>query len=53
MLYTQLDLDQQAAYNVLTFNMVWVQCGHCLRHWWHDTGVGRVRRPEHLFVVAG
>jgi hypothetical protein len=33
-------------------NLVWVQCGKCLRRWWHDTGVGRGRHPEHLFDVA-
>jgi hypothetical protein len=33
-------------------NLVWVQCGTCLRRWWHDTGVGRRRHPEHLFDVA-
>lgn len=34
-------------------NMVWVQCGKCLRRWWHDTGCGRGGRPEdHLFDVA-
>jgi hypothetical protein len=33
-------------------NMVWVQCGNCLRRWWHDTGVGQGRRPEDLFDVA-
>ncbi|MGH3830613.1 MAG: hypothetical protein ACRDRS_09230 [Pseudonocardiaceae bacterium] len=33
-------------------NLLWVQCGHCLRRWWHDTGVGRGKRPEHLFDVA-
>jgi hypothetical protein len=33
-------------------NLVWVQCGQCLRRWWHDTGVGRGRAPEHLFDVA-
>jgi hypothetical protein len=30
-------------------NLVWVQCGKCLRRWWHDTGVGHGR---HLFDVA-
>ncbi len=29
-------------------NLVWVQCGNCLRRWWHDTGVGR-GRPERLY----
>jgi hypothetical protein len=33
-------------------NFVWVQCGQCLHRWWHDTGVGRGRRPEVLFDVA-
>ena len=33
-------------------NLVWVQCSTCLRRWWHDTGVGSQRRPEHLFVAA-
>ena len=36
-------------------NMVWVQCGSCLRRWWHDTGVGsprRTYRPFELFDVA-
>ena len=33
-------------------NVVWVQCGTCLRRWWHDTGVGSQRRPEHLFDAA-
>jgi hypothetical protein len=33
-------------------NMIWVQCGHCRCRWWHDTGVGRGRRPEHLHDVA-
>jgi hypothetical protein len=33
-------------------NFVWVQCGQCLHRWWHDTGVGRGRRPELLFEVA-
>jgi hypothetical protein len=32
--------------------MVWVQCGACLRRWWHDTGVGHGRRPDRLFDVA-
>jgi hypothetical protein len=30
-------------------NMIWVQCGKCLRRWWHDTGFGRGGRPECLF----
>jgi hypothetical protein len=25
-----------------------VQCGACLRRWWHDTGVGSRRHPKHL-----
>jgi hypothetical protein len=29
-------------------NLVWVQCGACLRRWWHDTGVGNRRHPKHL-----
>lgn len=29
-------------------NLVWVQCGACLRRWWHDTGVGSRRHPKHL-----
>ena len=29
-------------------NLVWVQCGGCLRRWWHDTGVGIQRHPKHL-----
>jgi hypothetical protein len=33
-------------------NLVWVQCGSCLRRWWHDTGVGSRRHPEYLFDVA-
>lgn len=34
-------------------NMAWVQCGSCLRRWWHDTGCGRGGRPEwDLFDVA-
>lgn len=33
-------------------NMVWVQCGNCLRRWWHDTGCGRGGGPERLFDVA-
>ncbi|HEU0088321.1 MAG TPA: hypothetical protein VFQ77_11840 [Pseudonocardiaceae bacterium] len=33
-------------------NMVWVQCGKCLRRWWHDTGCGRGGRVERLFDVA-
>lgn len=33
-------------------NMVWVQCGSCLRRWWLDTGCGRGRRPDDLFDVA-
>ncbi|MDT7712184.1 MAG: hypothetical protein QOG46_873 [Pseudonocardiales bacterium] len=35
-------------------NLVWVQCGNCLRRWWHDTGVGvgHRRHPEDLFDVA-
>lgn len=34
-------------------NMVWVQCGNCLRRWWHDTGCGRGGRPHDcLFDVA-
>ena len=33
-------------------NLVWVQCGNCLRRWWHDTGVGRGGRPEQLDEVA-
>ncbi len=33
-------------------NLVWVQCGNCLRRWWHDTGCGRGRRPERFFDVA-
>ena len=32
-------------------NLVWVQCGDCLRRW-HDTGVGHGRHSEHLFDVA-
>ncbi len=35
-------------YNV---NLVWVQCGACLRRWWHDTGVGNRRHPKHLFEL--
>ncbi|MDQ3762791.1 MAG: hypothetical protein M3460_14395 [Actinomycetota bacterium] len=27
-------------------NLIWVQCGNCLRRWWHDTGVGHSRPPE-------
>ncbi len=33
-------------------NLVWVQCGNCLRRWWLDTGCGKGRRPEYLFDVA-
>ncbi|MGH3884433.1 MAG: hypothetical protein ACRDRY_00800 [Pseudonocardiaceae bacterium] len=33
-------------------NLVWVQCGNCLRRWWHDTGFGRGGRPNHLDDVA-
>ena len=33
-------------------NLVWVQCGDCLRRWWHDTGVGKGGRPHHLDHVA-
>ncbi|MGQ0716113.1 MAG: hypothetical protein ACT4NP_02145 [Pseudonocardiales bacterium] len=33
-------------------NLVWVQCGSCLRRWWHDTGVGRGGGPNHLHDVA-
>jgi hypothetical protein len=33
-------------------NLVWVQCGNCLRRWWHDTGIGHRRHPAHLFDVA-
>jgi hypothetical protein len=33
-------------------NLVWVQCGNCLRRWWHDTGVGHRKHPEYLFDVA-
>jgi hypothetical protein len=33
-------------------NMVWVQCGQCLRRWWHDTGCGRGRCHDDLFDVA-
>ena len=29
-------------------NLVWVQCGACLRRWWHDTGLGSRRHPKHL-----
>lgn len=29
-------------------NMIMVQCGACLRRWWHDTGCGRGGRPQHL-----
>jgi hypothetical protein len=35
-------------YNV---NLVWVQCGACLRRWWHDTGVGSRRHSKHLFEL--
>jgi hypothetical protein len=35
-------------YNV---NLVWVQCGTCLRRWWHDTGVGSRRHSKHLFEL--
>ncbi|MGH3612408.1 MAG: hypothetical protein ACRDRK_07375 [Pseudonocardia sp.] len=31
-------------------NLVWVQCGDCLRRWWHDTGFGRGGRPDGLFT---
>jgi hypothetical protein len=31
-------------------NLVWVQCGNCLRRWWHDTGVGHRRHPGHSCV---
>ncbi|MGH3780465.1 MAG: hypothetical protein ACRDRO_07505 [Pseudonocardiaceae bacterium] len=33
-------------------NLIWVQCGNCLRRWCHDTGVGHRRHPAHLFDVA-
>jgi hypothetical protein len=33
-------------------NLVWVQCGNCLRRWWHDTGVGHSRDPQQLDDVA-
>lgn len=33
-------------------NLAWVQCGKCLRRWWHDTGCGRGGRPPRLFDVA-
>ncbi|MGH3778186.1 MAG: hypothetical protein ACRDRR_21025 [Pseudonocardiaceae bacterium] len=33
-------------------NLVWVQCGNCLRRWWHDTGFGKGGRPSHLDDVA-
>ncbi len=29
-------------------NLVWVQCGVCLRRWWLDTGCGRGRPRKHL-----
>jgi len=31
-------------------SFVWVQCGHCLRRWWHNTGFGRGRRPSGVLV---
>jgi len=31
-------------------NLVWVQCGTCLRRWWHDTGFGRGGRPDGLLT---
>jgi len=31
-------------------NLVWVQCGNCLRRWWHDTGFGRGGRPDGLLT---
>ncbi|MGH4015157.1 MAG: hypothetical protein ACRDSL_14795 [Pseudonocardiaceae bacterium] len=31
-------------------NFVWVQCGSCLRRWWHDTGFGRGGNPYCLSV---
>jgi hypothetical protein len=33
-------------------NMIWVQCGQCLRRWWHDTGCGRGRHQAYLLDVA-
>jgi hypothetical protein len=33
-------------------NLIWLQCGTCLRRWWHDTGVGHRKDPAHLFDVA-
>jgi hypothetical protein len=33
-------------------NLVWVQCGNCLRRGWHDTGVGHRRHPEQQYDVA-
>lgn len=32
--------------------LIWVQCGHCLRRWWYDTGVGRGRHRVHLDDAA-
>ena len=29
-------------------NLVWVQCGNCLRRWWHDTGFGAGNRPAEV-----
>lgn len=31
-------------------SLAWVQCGNCLRRWWHDTGFGQGGRPEGLLT---
>jgi hypothetical protein len=33
-------------------NLIWVQCGTCLRRGWFDTGVGHPRSSDYLFDVA-
>lgn len=32
-------------------NFVWVQCGRCLRRWWHDTGCGHGRDADRLYYL--
>jgi hypothetical protein len=33
-------------------NLIWLQCGTCLRRWWHDTQVGHPKNPLHWFDAA-
>jgi hypothetical protein len=33
-------------------NLIWVQCGTCLRRAWHDTRIGHPRSSDYLFDVA-